>query len=84
MSGFRIGTMVACDDVTSPNYGLAGKVTACHAPGATSKSGTAGFKYVGWRTGKEIALRGEFTRGLRRIDKAEFERRIVAACRGRV
>jgi len=75
----RVGSTVKCDDFLSPNYGLAGKVVACLVPGATSRSGTAGFKYVAWRTGRGIETRGEFTSGLRRIDRAEFHRLIVAA-----
>ena len=75
----RVGSTVTCDDVTSPNYGLAGKVVAQHAPGATSKSGTAGFKFVAWRDGQRITTRGEFARGLRRIDQATFAALIAAA-----
>lgn len=75
----RVGSLVECRDVTSPNFGLAGQVVAQHAPGATSKSGTAGFKFVAWRCGDAIRTRGEFVRGLRRIDQATFDRLLVAA-----
>ena len=78
-NNLRVGSTVECVDITSPMFGLAGKVVAWHAPGATSKSGTAGFKFVAWRTGQRIETRGEFVRGLRRIDQTRFGELIAAA-----
>ena len=78
-NNLRVGSTVECVDVTSPNYGLAGKVVRCNAPGATSASGTAGFKFVAWHCGAAIRTRGEFTRGLRRIDHSRFAALVAGA-----
>jgi hypothetical protein len=59
----RVGTLVRVHSIDGRNQ-CVGKIDKVCVPGQTSKSGTAGFKYVRFKDG---ALIGYFTKQLERL-----------------